>query len=129
MHLLVLCLLLVGYHLLLRADNRGQLGLTVVSLELGAFTGTTFVAELAAKTGRNCTYFPSNNSIFLGYDEATRIIWQDDELKSFPSAFFPIGVTPEHPKSINGILGSSATVQEGFITFDFVTMAPYKTCV
>ena len=43
-------------------------GLTVVSLELGAYTGTTFAAELAAKTGRNCTYFPSTNSIFLGYD-------------------------------------------------------------
>ena len=101
-------------------------GLTVVSLQLGAYTGTTFAAELAAKTGRNCTYLPSNNSLYLGYDDATRIIWQDDELKSFPSAFFPLGVTPEHPKSINGILGSSATVQEGFITFHFVTMAPLQ---
>ena len=101
-------------------------GLTVVSLELGAYTGTTFAAELAAKTGRNCTYFPSTNSIFLGYDEASRIIWQDDELKSFPSAFFPIGVNPQHHKSINGILGSSATAEEGFITFHFVTRAPLQ---
>ena len=101
-------------------------GLTVVSLQLGAYTGTTFAAELAAKTGRNCTYLPSNNSLYLGYDDATRIIWQDDELKSFPSANFPLGVTPENPKSINGILGSSATVQEGFITFHFVTMAPLQ---
>ena len=89
-------------------------GLTVVSLQLGAYTGTTFAAELAAKTGRNCTYLPSNNSLYLGYNDTTRNIWQDDELKSFPSAFFPLGVTPEHPKSIIGILGSSATVQEGF---------------
>ena len=101
-------------------------GLTIVSLELGAYTGTTFAAELAAKTSRNCTYLPGNNSLFLGYDEATRIIWQDDELKSCPSAFFPLGATPEHPKNINGILGSSATVQEGFITFHFVTMAPLQ---
>ncbi len=104
-------------------------GLTVVSLELGAYTGTTFPAELAAKTGRNCTYFPSNNSIFLGYDEATRIIWQDDELKYFPSAFFPLGVTPQHPKSINGILGSSATAEEGFITFILSPWRPYKICI
>ena len=101
-------------------------GLTVVSLQLGAYTGTTFAAELAAKTGRNCTYLPSNNSLYLGCGDATRNIWQDDELKSFPSAFFPLGVTPEHPKSIDRILRSSATVQEGFITFHFVTMAPLQ---
>ena len=47
-------------------------GLTVVSLQLGAYTGTTFAAELAAKTGRNCTYLPSNHSLYLGYDDATR---------------------------------------------------------
>ena len=40
-------------------------GLTIVSLKLGAYTGATFATELAAKTGRNCTYFPSNNSFFL----------------------------------------------------------------
>ncbi len=93
---------------------------------MGAYTGTTLAAELAAKTGRNCTYVPSNNSLFLGYDEAKRIIWQDDELKTFPTAFFPLGVTPDNPKSINRILGSSATVQEGFIAFHFVTMAPLQ---
>ena len=40
----------------------GSGGLSAYAL----YTGTTFAAELAAKSGRSCTYKPSNNSVQLG---------------------------------------------------------------
>jgi hypothetical protein len=102
--------------------------LTAVALTASAYTGTTFAAELATKSGRSCTYQGSSNSLQLAYAPATRIIWEDEELKSFPTSAFPTGATPNDPRSINDILGSSASVndEETAITFAFVTMAPLQ---
>ena len=96
------------------------------SLTLGAYIGTTFAAELAAKSGRSCTYQPSSNSIQLGYAEGTRVVWKDEELSGFVASSFPSGATSHDPKSINDILGGDAVVSgDGTtITFPFVTMAP-----
>ena len=52
----------------------GTGGLSALSLAPGAYTGATFAAELAAKSGRSCTYYPGSNSIQLGYAEGTRIV-------------------------------------------------------
>ena len=102
--------------------------LTAVELTASAYTGTTFAAELATKSGRSSAYQGSSNSLQLAYAPATRIIWEDEELKSFPASAFPTGASPNDPKSINDILGSSASVndEESAITFAFVTMAPLQ---
>ena len=106
----------------------GTGGLSAYSLAPGAYTGATFAAELAAKSGRSCTYFPGSNSIRLGYAEGTRLVWRDEELASFLASAFPFGATPHDPKSINDILGGDAVVaQDGAsITFPFVTTAPLQ---
>jgi len=102
--------------------------LTAVALTEGAFTGATFAAELATKSGRSCTYLAGSNSLQLAYTPATRIIWEDSELKSFPVSAFPSGASPNDPRSINDILGSSASVndEQSAILFAFVTMAPLQ---
>ena len=56
--------------------------LTAVALAEGAYTGTTFAAELATKSGRSCTYLAGSNSLQVAYAPTTRIIWEDSELKS-----------------------------------------------
>ena len=78
------------------------------------------------KSGRSCTYYPSSNSIQLGYAEGTRIVWKDEELSGFLASALPFGATPHDPKSINDILGGDAVVAEDSITFPFVTMAPLQ---
>ena len=102
--------------------------LTAVALTEGAYTGTTFAAELATKSGRSCTYLGSSNSLQVAYAAATRIVWEDSELKSFPASAFPSGASPGDPRSINDILGSSARLndEESAMTFPFVTMAPLQ---
>ena len=102
--------------------------LTAVALAEGAYTGTTFAAELATKSGRSCTYLAGSNSLQVAYAAATRIVWEDEELKTFPASAFPVGATPDDPRSINDILGSGATVnaEETLINFPFVTMAPLQ---
>ena len=64
----------------------------------------------------------------MAYTAATRIVWEDEELKSFPASAFPTDATPDDPKSINDILGSGAMVnsEETLINFPFVTMAPLQ---
>ena len=106
----------------------GSGGLNAYALTPGAYTGTTFAAELAAKSGRSCTYQPSSNSIQLGYAEGTRVVWKDEELSGFVASSFPFGATSHDPKSINDILGGDAVVSgDGTtITFPFVTMAPLQ---
>ena len=49
----------------------GSGGLTHVSLTEGARTGSTFVVEVASKSGRSWTYVPASNSLQLGYATAT----------------------------------------------------------
>ncbi len=83
----------------------GSGGLSAYALTPGAYTGTTFAAELAAKSGRSCTYQPSSNSIQLGYAEWTRIVWKDEELNGFLASASPFGATPHDAKGINDILG------------------------
>jgi hypothetical protein len=102
--------------------------LTASELTHGAYTGATFAAELTTKSGRSCTYQAATNSLQMDYAAATRIVWEDDELKSFPASAFPSGASPDDPKSINDILGGGATVNdEGTaISFPFVTMAPLQ---
>ena len=78
--------------------RNGSGSLSAFALSPGAYTGATFAAELAAKSGRSCTYLPSSNSIWLGYAEETRIVWKDDELNSFLASAFPSGATPHDPK-------------------------------
>ena len=104
----------------------GTGGLSAISLASGAYTGATFAAELSAKSGRSCTYYPGSNSIQLGYAEGTRIVWKDEELSGFLASAFPFGATPHDPQSINDILGGDASVAENSITFPFVTMAPLQ---
>lgn len=102
--------------------------LTTVALAEGAYTGATFAAELATKSGRSCTYLAGSNSLQVAYAAATRIVWEDEELKTFPASAFPVGATPDDPKSINDVLGTGATLnsEETLITFPFVTMAPLQ---
>jgi hypothetical protein len=102
--------------------------LSAFALTEGAYTGATFAAELATKSGRGCTYQAASNSLQVDYAAATRIIWEDEELKSFPASAFPAGATPDDPKSINDMLGSGATTndEETLITFPFVTIAPLQ---
>ena len=102
--------------------------LSAFALADGAYTGATFATELAAKSTRSCTYVAASNSLQVAYAAATRIIWEDEELKSFPASAFPSDATPDDPKSINDILGSGATVNAGgtLITFPFITMAPLQ---
>ena len=104
----------------------GTGGVSAISLASGAYTGATFAAELSAKSGRSCTYYPGSNSIQLGYAEGTRIVWKDEELSGFLASAFPFGATPHDPQSINDILGGDASVAENSITFPFVTMAPLQ---
>ena len=68
----------------------------------------------------------STNSLQVAYAEGTRIIWEDEELKSFPASAFPEGATPQNPLSINDILGSTATISGSTITFASITMAPLQ---
>ena len=106
----------------------GSGGLNAYALTPGASTGTTFAAELAAKSGRSCTYQPISNSIQLGYADGTRIVWNDEELSGFLASAFPLCAPPHDPKSINDILGGDAVVGDDgtSITFPFVTMAPLQ---
>ena len=76
----------------------GSGGLNAYALTPGAYTGTTFAAELALKSGRSCTYQPSSNSIQLGYAEGTRVVWKDEELSGFVASSFPCGATSHDPK-------------------------------
>ena len=80
-----------------------------VSLTEGAHTGSTFAVEVASKSGRSCTYVPASDSLQLGYAAATRVIWEDEELKTNPATSFPPDASPDIPKSCNDILGSGAT--------------------
>ena len=102
--------------------------LSAFALTEGAYTGATFAAELATRSGRSCTYLPGSNSLQVDYAPTTRIVWEDEELKTFPASAFPAGATPDDPKSINDILGSGATTngEETLISFPFVTMAPLQ---
>ena len=84
--------------------------LSAFALTEGAYTGATFAAELATKSGRSCTYLAGSNSLQVAYAIATRIIWRDEELRSFSASAFPSDATPDDPKSINDILGSGASV-------------------
>jgi len=104
----------------------GAGGLTSVELGDAAYIGSTFATQLATKSGRTCTYLSSTNSLQVAYAEGTRIIWEDEELKSFPASAFPDGATPQNPLSINDILGSTATISGSTITFHFITMAPLQ---
>jgi len=99
----------------------GSGGLSSVTLD---YTGGTFATELAAKATRTCTYVATSNAVQLAYAAATRIIWDDTELSTFPASAFPAGATPDNPQSINDILGGNATVSGSTITSPFVTMAP-----
>ena len=102
-------------------------GLTWVELAAGAYTGTSFAAELAAKSGRACTYLTTTNSLTLEYAPATRIVWDDSELTRInPSLVaLPSDASPQLHRSINDILGAG-TVDGNTITFRFVTMAPLQ---
>ena len=104
----------------------GSGGLTSVALDEAAYTGSTFATELAAKSSRACTYVATSNALQVAYAAATRIVWDDVELKAFPASSFPAGATPHDPQSINDILGENATVSGSTITFPFVTMAPLQ---
>jgi hypothetical protein len=104
----------------------GTGGLTSVALSEAAYTGSTFAAQLATKSGRASTYLSATNSLQVAYAEATRIIWEDEELQSFPASSFPAGASPANPLSINDILGSTATISGSTITFAFITMAPLQ---
>ena len=107
----------------------GSGGLSSVALDEAAYTGSTFATELAAKSSRACTYIATSNALQLAYAAATRIIYDDAELKAFPASSFPAGATPDQPNSINDILGSSASITTGSgstITFAFITMAPLQ---
>ncbi len=83
----------------------GSGGLSAYALTPGAYKGATFAQELSLKSSRSCTYYPSSNSIQLGYAAGTRIVWKDEELNGFLASAFPFGATPHDPKSINDILG------------------------
>ena len=72
----------------------GTGGLTSVALSEAAYTGSTFAAQLATKSGRASTYLSATNSLQVAYAEATRIIWEDEELQSFPASSFPAGASP-----------------------------------
>ncbi len=85
--------------------RNGSGSLSAFALTPGAYTGTTFAAELAAKSSRSWTHQPSSNSVQLGHAEGTRIVWKDEELNGFLASSFPFGATPHDPKSINDILG------------------------
>ena len=102
--------------------------LTSVALTDGAYTGGSFATELTTKSGRSCTYLAGSNSLQVAYAASTRIIWEDEELKTFPASAFPSGASPDDPKSINDILGTGATLnaEETVLTFPFVTMAPLQ---
>ena len=104
----------------------GSGGLTSIALDEAAYTGSTFATELAAKSSRACTYVVTSNALQVAYAAATRIIWDDVELKAFSASSFPAGATPDNPQSINDILGENATVSGSTITFPFVTMAPLQ---
>ena len=104
----------------------GSGGLSSVALDEAAYTGSTFATELASKSSRACTYIATSNALQLAYASSTRIIYDDDELKTFPASSFPAGATQDQPNSINDILGSSATISGSTITFAFVTMAPLQ---
>ena len=102
----------------------GSGGLTSVALDDAAYTGGTFATELTSKASRACTYVATSNAIQLAYAAATRIIWDDEELKSFAPSAFPADASPSSPKSINDILGGNATIDGSTISFPFVTMQP-----
>ena len=104
----------------------GSGGLSSVALDEAAYTGQTFATELAAKSSRTCTYVATSNALQLAYAAATRIIYDDSELKAFPASSFPSGASPDHPNSVNDILGSSASISGSTITFAFITMAPLQ---
>ena len=104
----------------------GSGGLSSVALDEAAYTGATFATELAAKSSRTCTYIATSNALQVAYAAATRIIYDDAELKSFPASSFPAGASPDQPNSINDILGSSASISGSTITFAFITMAPLQ---
>ena len=106
---------------------RGAAGsLWAYTLTPGAYTGASFAAELAAASGRSCSYNSGRNSIQLTNAAGTSLIWNDEELSTFPASAFPAGATPQDPKSINDILGGDAVVAGSSVTFPFVTMAPLQ---
>ena len=72
----------------------GAGGLTSVELGDAAYIGSTFATQLATKSGRSCTYLSATNSLQVAYAETTRIIWEDEELKSFPASAFPDDARP-----------------------------------
>jgi hypothetical protein len=104
----------------------GSGALSSVALDEAAYTGSTFATELAAKTSRASTYVSTSNALQLAHAAATRIIYDDAELKAFPASSFPAGASPDQPNSINDILGSSASISGSTITFSFITMAPLQ---
>lgn len=104
----------------------GAQSLTWVTLTEGAYTGAAFATELSAKSGRTCVYVASTNSLIMSYDEATRIVWDDAELRSIDSAMpMPADATPLLHRSINDILGEGV-VEGSEIYFPFITMAPLQ---
>ena len=102
-------------------------GLNWVELAPGAYTGASFAAELAGKSGRACTYSPATNSLTMEYAQATRIIWSDAELATISPGVVPMpaDASPSNPRSINDIRGAGE-VTGSTITFPFVTMAPLQ---
>ena len=106
----------------------GSGGLSAYALASGAYSGTTFASELEFKSGRSCAYQAGSNTLKLGYALGTRVVWRDEELKTFPPSSFPQGASPDDPRSINDILGDGATVDEdsSVITIHFITMAPLQ---
>ena len=105
----------------------GSTGLTWVELTQGAYTGSTFAAELAAKSGRTCSYVALTNSITMDYSPGTRIIWDETALNAISGDVVPMpsDASPANPRSINDILGVG-TVYGSTIIFPFVSMAPLQ---
>ena len=71
--------------------------LWVYTLTPGAYTGASVAAELAAVSGRSCSYNSGRNSIQLTNAEGTSLIWNDEELSAFPPSAFPAGASPQDP--------------------------------
>ena len=95
----------------------GSGGLNAYALTLGAYTGTTFAAELAAKSGRSCTLTPaaiaSSSDTRRGLASSGRIRSSAASWPA-PSHLVPHPTTPK--PSMTSLAGMLLSVQMGHVS-------------
>jgi hypothetical protein len=109
-----------GAHLYF-SDGAG--GISHVSVPEGAYTGPVLAAAIQVATGRSTIYTPMTNSITHATIAGQG--WLNDKQLEAISAGFPVGASPQNPRSLNAVLGDGE-IGATQVVWPFVRMAPYS---